>query len=190
MPTSSEAVLASSETRKAKISIHHIKTLRFNKHLPFVFIHLPATCHNSWRGRTHSDPRWDLGVLGCGTSNQVPELSRDAGLVHKREPALLRPPYRELGSQRPATCLGPDPGLQLPRLRVTSSHQQGSWSPSMLRRPGQALRPHSMVTGTSSTSRGTALCNSRLISGDSCGWGCSRSSSNRASFCSVARSAL
>lgn len=43
MPASSEAVLASSETRIAKISIHHIKTLRFNKYLPFVFIHLPVT---------------------------------------------------------------------------------------------------------------------------------------------------
>ena len=175
MPTSSEAVLASSETRKAKISIHRIKTLRFNKHLPFVFIHLPAACHNSRRGRTHS--------LGPGSAGLW-------DLVCKREPALLRPPCRELGSQRPETCLGPDPGLQLPRLRVTSSHQQGSWSPSTLRRPGQALRPHSMVTGTSSTSRGTAVCNSRLISGDSCGWGCCRSSSSRASLCSVARSAL
>ena len=80
MPTSSEAVLASSETRKAKIFIHRIKTLRFNKHLPFVFIHLPAACHNSRRGRTHSlgpgsAGLWDLKSgprteQGCRPSTQ------------------------------------------------------------------------------------------------------------------------
>lgn len=46
-----------------KISIHHIKTLKFNKYLPFVFIYLPVNQHNSLRESTHSNPQLASGTV-------------------------------------------------------------------------------------------------------------------------------